>query len=338
MAKGLTDSQHYTDIATAIRAKKGTSETLTPGQMATEISGMVTAAEMTNAEEYTFGTGGATEYAVTDIRYTDTSNNTDRYVVGWKFEVLSPLSVKGFRMMNSNNSYSYTTYNAKLYRVSDSYLVASSDVACEKGATADVLLSTAVDLTVGETYAVFIKAQRWLNTRADYVNVNGKIRYVTGIATYYSTSLSDILASDSSGDIRGVIFPIFGDPIDTSIPAEYKVQLTTMNEIALQVQRITGETEKMSTSQMSTALQELDTEPTLQDKTVAPSDTQQTITADDGFDGLGTVTVESIKLQDKTVIPSSEQQTITADQGYDGLGTVTVGAVEVLQDAREVKF
>ena len=42
MAKGLTDSQHYVDIAAAIRAKKGTSETLTPGQMAAEISGIFT--------------------------------------------------------------------------------------------------------------------------------------------------------------------------------------------------------------------------------------------------------------------------------------------------------
>lgn len=35
-------------------------------------------------------------------------------------------------------------------------------------------------------------------------------------------------------------------------------------------------------------------------------------------------------LQDRTVTPSSEQQTITADQGYDGLGTVTVEAAEGL--------
>ena len=35
------------------------------------------------------------------------------------------------------------------------------------------------------------------------------------------------------------------------------------------------------------------------------------------------------KLQDKTVTPTEAQQVITADSGYDALGTVTIAAVRL---------
>lgn len=66
--------------------------------------------------------------------------------------------------------------------------------------------------------------------------------------------------------------------------------------------------------------------PVLENVTVKSGSTQQTVTADTGYDGIGEVTVEPITLQNKTVTPSASQQTVTADTGYDGLGTVTVGA------------
>ena len=66
---------------------------------------------------------------------------------------------------------------------------------------------------------------------------------------------------------------------------------------------------------------------TLQDKTVkSNASANQSVQADSGYDGIGTVTVEKITLQDKSVTPTSVAQTVTADEGYDGLGEVTVGA------------
>ena len=96
--------------------------------------------------------------------------------------------------------------------------------------------------------------------------------------------------------------------------------------------------------------------PVLQDKTITPSTSKQEITADDGYTGIGTATVEAVTSaidsnikaanirtgvsilgvqgnlepdkpdQEKTVIPSSSQQIVTADTGYE-LSQVTVEAV-----------
>ena len=68
--------------------------------------------------------------------------------------------------------------------------------------------------------------------------------------------------------------------------------------------------------------------PRLQEKSVELTEEAQSITPDDGYAGLSKVEIPAgstnsaeIKLQDKTV---TENGTVTADEGYDGLGAVTV--------------
>lgn len=100
-----------------------------------------------------------------------------------------------------------------------------------------------------------------------------------------------------------------------------------------------------------------------QDKTVSPTTSSQSVTADSGYSGLGTVTVEAVTssidaniaasnikkdvsilgvtgsydpqptLQAKTVDPTTSQQVITADSGNDGLSQVTVEGVTSAIDA-----
>lgn len=45
----------------------------------------------------------------------------------------------------------------------------------------------------------------------------------------------------------------------------------------------------------------------------------------------GTYSGEAVKLQSKQVVPSTSTQTITADTGYDALGTVTVTAIAYVE-------
>ncbi|MBO7510048.1 MAG: hypothetical protein J6T35_02595 [Bacteroidales bacterium] len=66
--------------------------------------------------------------------------------------------------------------------------------------------------------------------------------------------------------------------------------------------------------------------PTLQNKTVNPTTSQQSVTADAGYDGLGTVTVSAIQTETKTATPTTSQQTINATTGR-YMTSVTVGAV-----------
>lgn len=75
--------------------------------------------------------------------------------------------------------------------------------------------------------------------------------------------------------------------------------------------------------------------PRLQNKTVTANGT---VTADNGYDGLGTVTVNvssSVNNQNKSVSPSGSQQVVTPDSGYSGLGQVTVGAAALQNKTAE---
>lgn len=62
----------------------------------------------------------------------------------------------------------------------------------------------------------------------------------------------------------------------------------------------------------------------LQSKNATPSGSEQTITADTGYDGLSQVKIAAISMQAKSVTPSASQQEITPASGYNGLSKVTV--------------
>lgn len=73
--------------------------------------------------------------------------------------------------------------------------------------------------------------------------------------------------------------------------------------------------------------------PNLEERTVRSTTTTQVITPSEGYDGIGEVTVNPLRLQTKSVTPSTSEQTVEPGALYDGLGKVTVGAVATATQA-----
>lgn len=67
--------------------------------------------------------------------------------------------------------------------------------------------------------------------------------------------------------------------------------------------------------------------PSLQNKTISPTTSQQSVTADSGYDGLGTVTVNAIQTETKTATPTTSSQNIDATSGK-YMTRVTVSAIQ----------
>ena len=70
-----------------------------------------------------------------------------------------------------------------------------------------------------------------------------------------------------------------------------------------------------------------------QNKTVTPTSSSQTVTADSGYTGLGTVTVNAAPTETVTATPSTVEQTLTPATGKVGFSEVTVSAVTAAIDA-----
>lgn len=81
----------------------------------------------------------------------------------------------------------------------------------------------------------------------------------------------------------------------------YSIKGETLTDMANAVRGKVGGSAPMTPSEMASTLEALNI--TLQEKTVTPSETEQIITADEGYYGLSSVTVKAVESSGDPVLP-----------------------------------
>lgn len=237
-------------IADAIRSKTGDTAGLTLDQMPAAIAGIqgggTVVETLPNAEESAFGfnPNGNCLTPTNSIKYMYAS-----YTQGWVFEALESFTAIGIRHQQSSGT--------KTLRVSQDG-VALRTIYNDEEATNDNWVSCYFDsplnIVAGGVYYVTCYGIP-KGTVSDKPTFDGKVRFLGR-----SLAMGDVIPTTYNADYLYYIPHvdlIVGDTLE--LPNNYQITRTTMDNIAVEVQRITGSTAKMTTEQIITVLQGIET-------------------------------------------------------------------------------
>lgn len=252
-----TNDQYYTDIATAIRNKNGSSTQYKPSEMAGAINALIVSGSAPSLQEKTVSPSTSQQIITYDSGY----NGLRQVTVN----AISPIKTA----TNVTVSGATVSIPAGYYSSAISKSVASG-TAGTPTATKGTVANNAITIT------------------PTVVNTAG---YIAG-----GTKTGNAIIVNAGELVSGTLSVTSNGEKDVTNYASINVNIPTGSTI------------------------------NNQDKTVSPSTLQQSISADAGYTGLGTVTINAIQTESKSATPTTSQQTISPSSGK-FLTSVVVNAI-----------
>jgi hypothetical protein len=216
-----------------------------------------------SAEAGSFGVASGFEYGITSsTAYTSVLSKRS---VGWQFKAKEAISILGVRYYE-NFSLDYPR-RVQLWDSSGNLL---NWEACNAETVGEwspiVYFNTPVNMAIGETYTISVILMNANASVGNYIAKKSTVTFSSKIsfiqAVYNPTNGNTGFPSTQyyTSDNPVPLVDIIIGPVATELPDDYQVQRTTLDDIAVEVQRISGTTSKMTPAQMLTALKAIATE------------------------------------------------------------------------------
>lgn len=250
MAEYLIQGETLTGIADQVRRISGVEGELTPEQMTTNLLNVNPSGEYPKAEESAFGAENASEEhgILTFGNRNDQGSYTN--TLGWRITAGEAFSIVGLRTW-----YPYPGGTVKLWDANGQQIASATLSTKAADGWYEGYLSEPITIAIGETFTVSgcYSNSYWLST--SQTTFNSKFAEVIGMRKGGSDGFPDAVCTYPGESPTGGIVDIIIKPVQAELPNDYQITRNTMDDIAEEVQRITGTTDKMTTAQIVTGLQ-----------------------------------------------------------------------------------